>query len=1743
MQNHTEKRVAELLNAYRRKRKWKILTVILSVIVLFNTIYAMRDAAVAVTDSDAELAELQEVVDEAVRRSEAETGAPSEITAEFTPGETADTPADPAPEAGEDTPVQAEDETPAAQDPQPAEEQPAPADPQPAEENPLPADIPQPEETPADTDVVTDAEDADILLPADEEAVTEPEEDPEDAELPVEEEEELPEAEEEITLTTRVGETLIRVTFPADAFTEAVTLDARQITEEDGEEYEEIAALVYETAAEHDEFDAEDFSLFDIRFINEYGNVREPADGCSVSVSISVTGKETPDDVTEVLHIVEENGGLVAERMNADTNGYTAEFVTDSFSPYALVSAPSDAVLRAAPSQITGAYPTYLRVLDAQGNPVTEARYNDQVAVELGWNIRSANEVTTAGDYIVITLPDGLEFPNGTGSFKLSQAATVGSSTYPAGTEIATYTVNSSAKTLTVTYLEPAVRLIRARKILPAMTLYGKPWGELRFENVRVTAKSPFRPQIVLNGQAAQHSYVINILDRQPQQLTNVKITSFTVDNKVGTQGSPVEVGREDQVTINLSWEWKSATEYIGNGDYYRIVLHEALACRDMEYTTIDSRGNHINIKLDTQEVYISGYDSQRESRAVLTVTYLDVVGGYNESSGRIQTSAYVVVDDNDLNRTFPVWAKAITVKGNTVSVTSTANNYVRVKKGSQIPDGVWRLRGSTSDVNVTYDFVPFNKGYTLQADHIGKYGTTTPHLFVVADHGDNLTVYPFENAGATDVDFVPFSSNYMDAYCISPWSDPPIGGTSGNGRYDFSKATQYDLISLHEASAIYGGGSSSGSDGEWSAGAAAKLQRVLSVSFPYVSTSDMLGELQAYGGLSGSIRSISNDEATLAVQIALWRVAYDRGEDYANSYYKFRAASNVSTRSKVDEIATALTKYNPPTGNGGKDYALDGEPLLTFGTDSVTITGKIAPTPVPDSLTGVFSNESGTKKTNVTVNRNDGTFTATLTDVNVNDKFTVSFSGTVNDPTACRVLYFRNKSTIITPDANAAQDLIAAECGKRRVNFEWCSEGSRGIRIVKQFVDENDKVFVPDDAEVEITVYRYVPGGAREVWQVVKLNKANGYKWSAQGLPLKDKNGKYYRYDAVETGVPKGFTFIGSSVDQDGAVFVFTFKNREDTEEKTSLRVTKNWCGISDEEADRLSVRVALYRVNADGTKTQMKIKNLVATDTAEGRVVTGDFSTMEGDNVIETLKKSNNWTVLFEGLPKFEDDGVTLIKYEIVELDPPEGFTVTYEQPEMDAVSPEATVTNTKNVTKLRVVKRWAGVPDDLQDGLTAKVQLFRVNYFAAQGQNPTKTGIRSKDLTKVSEDTVNGAVYSGTYCVKRNQDASDGEEVIVTLSKANNWTVTFDNLPKYDDGDESLIQYVIQEIAVYDAQGKEVMADFAVTYGPAMFRDLMGRLYAQPNMTADVPEATVTNTTEGSLKVIKKWIDADGNEWTAVFPKEVIVELSATFLGKAVSAEQLAKYVNGPVRVSLTKDGGWTYTWGSVAHVPGLQYFIKEVVSNPANYDLVDENGNVINWTNVPVTYNQATKCWEVTLTNRRKSVEIELEKIDANDKTKLLPGAEFTLYRRDDMSKPLGTYETGADGTVKIPGLVQYTDYVLIETKWPEGYIEKNNPDPVIFRIEIRDGDNWIKIVSSPDYPADSWVVGLNERDLRLKLRIKNEKAYYKLPEAGGPGTNGYMAGGMSLMTATLLMYITWQFMLKRGKGGRQNNQDA
>ncbi|MBQ9512790.1 MAG: Cna B-type domain-containing protein, partial [Lachnospiraceae bacterium] len=468
-------------------------------------------------------------------------------------------------------------------------------------------------------------------------------------------------------------------------------------------------------------------------------------------------------------------------------------------------------------------------------------------------------------------------------------------------------------------------------------------------------------------------------------------------------------------------------------------------------------------------------------------------------------------------------------------------------------------------------------------------------------------------------------------------------------------------------------------------------------------------------------------------------------------------------------------------------------------------------------------------------------------------------------------------------------------------------------------------------------------------------------------------------------------------------------------------------------------------------------------------------------------------------------------LYTYYVVETGVPDGYEYVGITPgaEADGATLIFTCKNTPEDTKVKVIKKWEGITDEEKDVLTARVELHRKN---ADGST-TIMRILNADRTETSS----GIILRGDYNTTR------GNEVRETLSNANNWTVIFEGLPKYEADGKTLIEYIVKEVGVSN--------DFTVEI-------------AQPDMTLLVPTATVTNTREGSLTVIKKWFNADGTEeWTETLPGGILVKLSAKRNGVDVSDIQLQQLLNGPTQVELNAANGWTYTWPSV-HKNGMEYFVTEVSfvrGNQDNYERMDENGNFIAWdTPVSAAWNEEKKAFEVTVFNKRKPVEVILIKEDSKDSTKKLEGAAFRLFDETgrevkNANDPQGLYRTDAEGKVVFGSpagkhlMISQTGnihrYMLIEEVAPKGYINNQAKISVTFYVKMTDGSPQVVIEKGQAWDnGNGGVMVSQDRAQWMVIRMKNEAVTYTLPETGGMGTGGYTTAGFMLMCMAALFYI-------------------
>lgn len=115
--------------------------------------------------------------------------------------------------------------------------------------------------------------------------------------------------------------------------------------------------------------------------------------------------------------------------------------------------------------------------------------------------------------------------------------------------------------------------------------------------------------------------------------------------------------------------------------------------------------------------------------------------------------------------------------------------------------------------------------------------------------------------------------------------------------------------------------------------------------------------------------------------------------------------------------------------------------------------------------------------------------------------------------------------------------------------------------------------------------------------------------------------------------------------------------------------------------------------------------------------------------------------------------------------------------------------------------------------------------------------------------------------------------------------------------------------------------------------------------------------------------------------------------------------------------------------ILNVPGLKfgkYTLKE--TEPVlGYQILDEDQNI------EVVINSEDK--QEVIVKNYKLGSITIMKVDSDNETRVLPGAEFEV--KDSKGKVVETLTTGADGTAKVENL-PFGEYKVVEKKAPVGY---------------------------------------------------------------------------------------------------------
>ncbi|MCY7189190.1 Cna B-type domain-containing protein [Streptococcus gallolyticus] len=362
---------------------------------------------------------------------------------------------------------------------------------------------------------------------------------------------------------------------------------------------------------------------------------------------------------------------------------------------------------------------------------------------------------------------------------------------------------------------------------------------------------------------------------------------------------------------------------------------------------------------------------------------------------------------------------------------------------------------------------------------------------------------------------------------------------------------------------------------------------------------------------------------------------------------------------------------------------------------------------------------------------------------------------------------------------------------------------------------------------------------------------------------------------------------------DQDGirpdAIQVQLYADGEKSGDAITLTAADNWTytwtGLA-EKANKQEITYTVEEVTAiDGytsETTQTSANNFTITNThtpetteVSGTKVWDDNNDQDGlrpDSIIinllangevvasQTVTADNDWNYAFTDLPKY-DNGNEIV-YTVDEATTPDGYTSS-----VDGTT--ITNTHTPETTEVSGTKTWAD--NDDQDG--KRPDSITVNLLA------------------------NGTVVDTK-----------------TVTADDNWSYSFTDLPKYDNGNE--ITYTVTE---------DTVADYTTTYDGY-------------NITNSYTPG------ETSITVTKVW--DDNNDQDGIRPDAIQVQL----------------YANGEKSgdvITLTVADNWTYTWTGLAEKANkktITYTVEEVSAVDGYTATVGEveNGNVtITNTHTPTT----------------------------------------------------------------------------------------------------------------------------------------------------------------------------------------------
>ena len=612
-------------------------------------------------------------------------------------------------------------------------------------------------------------------------------------------------------------------------------------------------------------------------------------------------------------------------------------------------------------------------------------------------------------------------------------------------------------------------------------------------------------------------------------------------------------------------------------------------------------------------------------------------------------------------------------------------------------------------------------------------------------------------------------------------------------------------------------------------------------------------------------------------------------------------------------------------------------------------------------------------------------------------------------------------------------------------------------ITVTKAWADNNDQ----DGLRPESVTVKLLADG-QETNKTLTLSSDNNWQGTFSGLD-KYREGKEISYSVAEVSVTGYETEISGSSSTG-----FTITNTH-TPETITLSGSKTWNDNNNQDGKRpSSITIRLYANGAE-------LKDKALTVTAD-----------------------NGWKWSFTGLPKYADG--EKITYTISE-DAVEGYTPAYDglnvtntyTPEQTSVTvtkawddkndqdgkrPESITVKlladgqeTKETLTLSSGNNWTGTFTGLDKYQDGQEIAYTIEEVDVNGYSTVVTGDASTGFTITNSYTPETISISGskTWDDANDQDGKRPESITVSLladgskvsekevTASDNWTWTFENLPKYKDG--KLINYTIQEEAV-------------------------------PGYTLSYSGYNVTNSyTPGkvAIPVTKSW--QDNNDQDGLRPQSVTVKLLAD--GKDTGKTLI-----------LSEGNGWSGTFtGLDEYAAGekIAYTVEEVAVNGYDTAITGDASNGFTITNA---HNPET----ITLSGAKTWNDAD------NQDGKRPDSITIRLYANGTELKDKAVTVTADDGWKwSFAGLPKYADGKEITYTISEDAVDGYTPAYTDFDVTNTYTPEQTSITVTKAWADSNNQDGLRPESITVKLLADGEATKHTLTLSSGNNWTGTFSG--------------------------------